>query len=145
MGWSNLVGAVTALAYYASCILVFLSRLLGQPQVGHAIGYGQMALAAPLVILIAAAPGLARPFLYYVQVALLLAFLIVETLLDYVLKVDFRTVRWMVIAYVMLFFAATGGMLGVAALAGRAWMIAGVALFLTMAVLTFVQRAVTGM
>ena len=73
MGWSNLVGAVTALAYYASCILVFLFRLLGQPQVGHAIGYGQMALAAPLVILIAAAPGLARPFLYYVQVALFLA------------------------------------------------------------------------
>jgi hypothetical protein len=36
-------------------------------------------------------------------------------------------------------------LLGVARLAGRGWTIAGGILFLAMAVLTFVQRAVTGM
>jgi hypothetical protein len=50
-----------------------------------------------------------------------------------------------VIGYVVLFFAGIGGMLGVAANAGRGWNIAALALFLIMAVLTFVQRAVTGM
>ena len=69
----------------------------------------------------------------------------VELLLDYVLKIEFRQVTWTVISYVMLFFAATGGMLGVAANGGRVWMISAVILYLVMAVLAFVQRAVTGM
>ena len=42
-------------------------------------------------------------------------------------------------------FAATGGMIGVASLAGAGWAIAAVILFLIMAVLAFVQRAVTGL
>lgn len=75
----------------------------------------------------------------------MLAWLVVEALLDYIVKVDFRKVRWMVISYVVLFFAGTGGMLGVAANAGRGWSISAIILFLIMAVLTFVQRRVTGM
>lgn len=51
----------------------------------------------------------------------------------------------MVISYVTLFFAGAGGMLGVAAYAGRGWSIASIVLFLIMAVLAFVQRKVTGM
>jgi hypothetical protein len=51
----------------------------------------------------------------------------------------------MVISYVILFFAGTGGMLGVAANAGRGWAISAIILFLIMAALAFVQRTVTGM
>jgi len=69
----------------------------------------------------------------------------VEFLLDYALKIEFRQTRWMVISYVVLYFAGTGGMLGVAAKAGRGWTISAVILYLAMAVLCFVQRAVTGM
>jgi len=47
----------------------------------------------------------------------------------------------MVISYVTFFFAAAGGMIGVANLAGSGWAIAAVILFLIMAVLAFVQRA----
>lgn len=75
----------------------------------------------------------------------MLAWLAVEALLDYILQVDFRNVRWMLISYVVLFFAGAGGVLGVAANAGRGWAILAIVLFLVMAVLTFVQRAVTGM
>jgi hypothetical protein len=75
----------------------------------------------------------------------MLAWLIVEALLDYILKIDFRNIRWMLISYTVLFFAGAGGMLGVAANAGRGWSIAAIVLFLIMTVLTFVQRAVTGM
>jgi hypothetical protein len=91
------------------------------------------------------APQLGRPALYYIQVSCMLAWLVVEALLDYILKVDFRNVRWILISYVVLFFAGTGGMLGVAANAGRDWSIAAIVLFFLMTVLTFVQRAVTGM
>jgi hypothetical protein len=75
----------------------------------------------------------------------MLAWIVVEALLDYILKIDFRHVRWMVISYVVLFFAGAGGMLGVAANAGRGWSIVAIVLFIIMAILAFVQRAVTGM
>ena len=102
-------------------------------------------LSIPMVYLLVKAPQLQRPILYYIQIGLMLTWLFVELLLDYGLKIDFRKVRWMVISYVMLFFAGTGGMLGVASLAGRVWLIVSVILFFIMAVLAFVQRAVTGL
>jgi hypothetical protein len=101
-------------------------------------------LAIPLVYLLVEAPQLERPALYYIQIGLMLAWLLVEALLDYILKFDFRKVQWMVISYVVLFFAGMGGMLGVAANAGRGWTIVVGILFLIMAVLAFVQRSVTG-
>lgn len=142
---ANLIGAITAIAFFVSAILVFVFRLLGKPQFSHSIGYFEFLLAIPLIYLLIQAPQLGRPALYYIQIGCMLAWLVVEALLDYILKVDFRQVRWMVISYVVLFFAGTGGLLGVAANAGRSWSIAAIILFLIMAVLTFVQRAATGM
>jgi len=142
---TNLLGAIVAVVFYVSAILVFIFRLLGKPQYGHWIGYFEFFLLIPLGYLLITAPELERPTLYYIQISLMIAWLIVELLLDYILKIDFRQVRWMVISYVVLFFAGAGGMIGVARNAGRGWSILAVILFLVMAVLAFVQRAVTGM
>ena len=141
----NLLGAIVAAAFFVSAILVFIFRLLGRPQYGHWIGYFELFLAIPLIFLLLKAPQLERPALYYIQISCMLAWLIVLALLDYILKIEFREVRWMVISFVVLFFAGSGGMLGIATHAGREWSIAAIILFLIMAVLTFVQRAVTGM
>jgi hypothetical protein len=140
----NLLGALVAIAFFVSAILVFLARLLGRPQYGHWIGYFEFLLAIPLFLLILTAPKLHRPGLYYLQVGCMLAWLLLEAILDYKLKVDFRNIRWMLISYVVLFFAGAGGMLGVATNAGRSWSIPSIVLFLIMTILTFVQRAVTG-
>ena len=145
LGRMDLLGAVVAIAFYISAILVFSFRLLGKPQYGIWIGYFEFLLAIPMVFLLLKAPQLERPVLYYIQIGCMLSWLLVEALLDYILKIDFRNIRWIVISYVVLFFAGTGGMLGVASNAGREWSISAVVLFLIMAVLTFVQRAVTGM
>jgi hypothetical protein len=141
----NLIGAITAVAFFVSAILVFIFRLLGKPQYGHWIGYFEFALAIPLVYLLIKAPAAQRPTIYYIQIGAILLWLAIELLLDYILKIDFRNIRWMVITYVTLFFAGSGGLLGIARLAGMGWSIASIILFLVMAVLTFVQRAVTGM
>ena len=142
---TNLLGALVAVVFYASAIFLCIFRLLDRPQYGHWIGFIELLLALPLGYLLLTARQLERPVLYYVQIGLMLVWLLVELLLDYILKVDFRNVGWMVIGYVVLFFAGSGGMLGVAANAGRGWMILTVILFFVMAALAFVQRAVTGM
>lgn len=142
---ANLIGALTAAAFYLTCSLVFVFRLLRRPEAGRRIGYIEFLMAAPLAYLLWSAPRLGRPALYYIQIGLMFVFLLAELLLDYVFKLEFRQVRWMVIPYVVLFFAAAGGMLGVAANAGQLWTTVAAALFLAMAALTFVQRGVTGM
>jgi hypothetical protein len=74
----------------------------------------------------------------------MLIWLIVLFLVDYVFKYDFRHTQWMVISYVVLYFAGIGGMIGIAALAGRGWAISAIILFFIAAILAFIQRAVTG-
>lgn len=140
----NLMGAIVAITFFISVILVFISRLLGKPQFEYWIGCYQFLLAVPLGYLLLKAPALHRPALYYIQIGLMFIWLAVELCLDYIFKIDFRHIRWMVIGYVVLFFGASGGMVGVAALAGRGWATCAGILFLIMAALAFVQRAVTG-
>jgi hypothetical protein len=142
---ANILGAVLAYAIFITIILIFIVRLMKRPALEHGMGLALMIAAVPLVYLLAVAPSFQRPAIYYIQIGLMLAFLLVEFLLDYVLKIDFRSTRWMIIAYVMVFFSGTGGMIGVASQAGRAGAVAAVVLFLVMTALAFVQRAVTGM
>lgn len=141
---ANKLGAIVAVLFYLSAIFVFVFRLLGKPGAGHLIGYFEFLLAVPLIYLLFEASQLHRPVLYYIQIGCMLAWLLASAMLDYVFKIDFRHVRWIVIGYVMLFFAGTGGLIGIATNAGPAWTATAIALFLVMVVLTFVQRAVTG-
>ena len=142
---TDLLGAFVAHVIYISSILTFISRLLGRIQPGHWSGYPLLLMVFPLGYLLLKAPQLERPVLYYIQIGLMLVWILVEFLLDYALKIEFRQTQWMVISYVVLYFAGAGGMLGVASNAGRGWTISAVILFLVTAVLAFVQRAVTGM
>ncbi len=142
---TNLIAAILAGAYFLTCIVLFGLRLLGKAEFGRSIAGIQFLAVIPLLYLLFTAPQLQRSKLYYIQALLMLAFLIVELLLDYIFKVDFRQVRWMVITYVMFFFAATGGLLGMAAQAGKAWVILDGILYLVMAALAFIQRGVTGL
>ena len=141
---SNLIGAVSAVCFFIFAILVFVARLAGKPELGKWFGSFTFLLVLPLVWLLVKAPAEGRGGLYFIQIVAVLLWLVVELLLDYVFRVEFRQVRWMVILYVMLFFAAAGGMLGIASNAGKTWSITAVVLFFIMAILTFLQRWITG-
>lgn len=145
MAASNLTGAIVAVLAYALTIGVFTARLAARPALEHWLGLALIALLLPLLYLLFASNTAGRSGLYLLQLGLMIAYLVAELLLDYVFRYDFRSVRWMTIAYVMLFFAATGGMIGVASHAGKGWSYGSIVLFLAMAVLAFVQRRVTGM
>ena len=142
----DLLGGMVAVGYFCSMSLIFVLRLVGKVEIGRWLGLIQTVVMIPLVgYLFYAGWRHERPGLYLIQVGLMLAFLVVELLIDYLLKIDFRQVRWMVIVYVTFFFAATGGMIGVTSTAGKSWTIAAVITYLVMGVLAFVQRGVTGM
>ena len=141
----DLLGAIVAEVYMLLIIAMFIARLLGRSQLGHWLGLVSMFAIIPLIYLLATARSTNRPPIYFVWLGLMIFFLVVEFIIDYILKLNFRGVQWAVILYVMLFFGATGGMIGLAAQAGRWW--AGVTgcTFLIMAALAFIQRAKTGL
>jgi hypothetical protein len=140
----NLIGALTAHVIFISSIITFSSRLIFKIGPGHWVGTPLLLMVFPLGYLLLTAPGANRPFLYYIQAGLMLLFILLLFFVDYVFKYDFRQTQWMVISFVVFYCAGMGGMIGVASLAGRAWTISSVILFLIATILAFVQRAVTG-
>ena len=141
----NLLGAILANVINISTIIVFAFRLLDKPETGHWIGIIVQLSIFPLVYLLYTAKRFYRRRIYYIWVALMAVFIIVEFLVDWYPTVDFRNNLSIVIPYVTLFFGATGGMIGVASYAGKKWTIMTVITFLIVLVLAFIQRGVTGM
>ena len=141
----NLYGALLANVINITTISIFIARLLGEPDIGHWIGIIIQVSIIPLFYLLYAAKSLNRTRIYYIWIGLMITFIIVEFLVDWYPKFEFRNKLMIVIPYVMLFFGATGGMIGVASLAGKRWTVITFISFSIMFVLAFVQRQVTGM
>ena len=126
-------------------IVVFIMRISGQIEIGRWIGLFSTLVLIPLVFLLAVGLKTDRRGIYFAWLGLMILFLLFELVVDHILRIDFRSQQWSVIAYVMFFFAATGGMIGVASQAGKTWAVLTTIIFLIMAVLSFLQRAITGL
>jgi hypothetical protein len=126
-------------------IALFAARILGWLEIERWIGIVSSLILIPLIYLFVVGLKTNRRMIYFVWLGLMILFVLFELIVDDILRVDFRSVQWTVIPYVMFFFAATGGMIGVARQAGKAWSMVTYMIFLVMAVLTFVQHGITGL
>ena len=142
---ANILGSSLSVIILTICSLVFIFRLLGYQKVEYWLGIALILTAIPLTYLLLTANNFQRPTIYYIQIGIMIGFLIIELFLDYVFKLEFRNVTWIIIIYLIFFFGGTGGMIGIASQAGNMWMIVAVILWLIMTTLSFVQRAITGM
>ena len=142
---ANLVGAIAANVYMLLIIVVFISRIPGWLEIGHWVGFASSLIIVPLVYLFVVGLRTGQRKIYFVWLALMVLFALFELVVDQILAIDIRSSQWTVIPYVMFFFAATGGMIGIASQAGKAWSITTTIVFLIMAVLAFVQRGITGL
>lgn len=141
----NILGACLSIFILSICSLVFIFRLGGNHKVEYLLGWILILMIIPLTFLLITAKQFQRPPIYYIQIGLMIAFLILELFLDYICTLEFRKITWITVIYIIIFFSGTGGMIGVATLAGRIWMIAAVVLFFIMTILSLVQRKITGM
>ena len=140
----NLIGAITANVYILLVIAVFVARILGQPETGQWIGLASTLTLIPLVYLFVVGLNTNRRMIYFVWLGLMISFVLFELIVDHILSIDFRSIQWAVVPYVMFFFGATGGMIGIAAQAGKPWAVVTSLVFLIMAALAFVQHSMTG-
>lgn len=141
----NLLGGVVAMLAMILANAVFVFRLLERPRAEYIAGELLIGLIIPLLYLLVSSFRLKRPGIYLAWVGLMVLFLVVELVVDYAFQLPFRDVPWQAIAYVMLFFAALGGMIGLAGTAGKQWVIPAMVGFWVTAVMAFVQRQITGL
>ena len=141
----NLIGAITANVYMVLVIALLIVRILEQPEISRSIGLVSTIVLIPLVYLFVTGLRINRPRIYFIWLGLMILFVIFELIIDHILQLDFRNEQWSAILYVMFFFGATGGMIGVAAQAGKLWVYITSIVFLVMLVLSFIQRAITGL
>jgi hypothetical protein len=142
---ADLLGTITGLTILTTSILIFVFRLLGYSKAEYWAGILFILSSLPILFLLFKACEFQRPTIYFVQLGVMLTFILAELFLDYIFKVDFRHTRWMVISYATLFFAATGGMIGIVSQSGKGYSIIAVILFFVMTFLAFFQRFKTGM
>jgi hypothetical protein len=142
---ADLVGAITANVYMLLIITVFITRILGWLEIERWVGFASSLVIFPLLYLFVVGLRTSRRKIYFAWLALVVLFALFELVVDQIFMIDIRSAQWTVILYVIFFFAATGGMIGVAAQAGKAWSISTSMVFIVMAILAFVQRGITGL
>ena len=142
---ADLVGAITANVYMLLIIAVVVARILGFLEISRWIGFSSSLVIFPLLYLFVVGLRTGRRKIYFAWLVLMILFVLFELIVDQILRIDLRSQQSSVVPYVMFFFAATGGMIGVASQAGKAWTITTVIIFLILAVMSFVQRGITGL
>ncbi len=140
----NLLGAIVANLNNIILTAIFLARITKYPKAEFWLGALFISTIIPLGYLFVKAFAMNRPFLYFLQLALMIAFILMELLLDYILKIDFRQNRSLVIPYLTLFYASFGGMIGVASQNGKLWAPVTGVTFLAMVALSLFMHIKTG-
>ena len=99
----NILGASISVLIMAICSLIFISRLFRLQMVEYWLGIAFLLTAVPLIYLLYTVNRLQKPTIYYIQLGIMIVFIIIELLLDYIFKIDFRNIKWMTITYAIFF------------------------------------------
>ncbi len=140
----NLLGSIIANLNNVFLIGIFLARIYKYPTIEYWLGLLFISTIIPLILMLVKAFEMNRPLLYFVQLILMISFILLELLLDYILKIDFRQNRNIVIPYVTLFYATFGGMIGIASHTGKSWLLITIFTFLLMTFFSLFMYFKTG-
>ena len=128
----DLTGSIIANFNNVILILIFTARIYNYPRVEYWLGILFILTIIPLIFILGNSFSMERALIYYIQLILMIIFIIVELLLDYILKINFRNNSEILIPYLILFYASFGGMIGVASRSGKGWTIITIISFLIM-------------
>lgn len=137
----NLLGALIANINNILLTMLFLARINKYPKLEYWLGIIFMLSIIPLFfMLVNAFSANISNVLYFIQLILMIGFIVLEFLLDYLLKMDFRQNKKFEIIYLTIFYASLGGMIGIASHAGKKWIVITVITFLIMTATSLIMH-----
>jgi len=94
-------------------IFIFIMRYRGSEGLEHKIGYFVIACAFPLVIILINYIWIGIDLWIVIYLIIIINFLILETILDYILKIKFRKNPKIVGPYILFYYVAFWGLLAI--------------------------------
>jgi hypothetical protein len=107
----DLIAVGTANLFNVLIVGIMLARPKGWVRLEFSLGIASIALILPLGFVAGYNLWAARDFWLAALPSIMIVYLLVEGLLDYILKLPFRQTRWLG-AYLLLFYLAQWGMIG---------------------------------
>jgi hypothetical protein len=102
-----------AIALNIKIILIFLARYRGLEGLEHKIGYFVLACIIPLIIILINYILLGKELWIIIYIIIIISFLTFEMILDYILKLNFRTNLKIVVPYTLFYYVAFWGLLAI--------------------------------
>jgi hypothetical protein len=102
-----------AIALNVKIILIFLARYRGLEGLEHKIGYLVIACIIPLIIILINYISVGKELWIVIYIIIIISFLIFEMILDYILKLNFRTNPKIVGPYTLFYYVAFWGLLAI--------------------------------
>lgn len=94
-------------------ILIFLARYRGPEGLEHKIGYAVIVCIIPFTIILLNYILIGKDLWIVIYIIIIISFLIFEMILDYILKLNFRTNPKIVGPYVLFYYIAFWGLLAI--------------------------------
>jgi hypothetical protein len=136
----NLLGSVIANINNILMIFLFLARIYKYPKIEYWLGVVFMLSIVPITFMLIKARESNRAILYFIQLSLIIVFIVVEFVWDYLLKLDFRQNQNYVIPFLILFYSSFGGMIGISSHSGKQWTVITVITFLLMTTVSLIMH-----
>jgi hypothetical protein len=102
-----------AIALNVKIILIFLARYRGLDGLEHNIGYLVIACIIPLIIILINYILIGKELWIIIYIIIIISFLTFEMILDYILKLNFRTNLKIVVPYTLFYYVAFWGLLAI--------------------------------
>jgi hypothetical protein len=115
------VFVLCALAFNLLIAGIFVVQKHGRQDLTRALGIAWLGLGLPLLVVFVRYLIAGRELWVTVYFALILIYMLVELLLDYVFKMDFRSRKIIHIPYIILEYVALFGLMGISFAINRTW------------------------
>ncbi len=94
-------------------IAIFIVRKKGFEQLEHKIGYIVINCAIPLFIIMLNYILIRKELWIIIYIIIIISFLMIEMMLDYILKIEFRSNLKIAVPYVIIYYIAFWGLLAI--------------------------------
>ncbi|UCH60399.1 MAG: hypothetical protein JSV61_02700 [Anaerolineales bacterium] len=117
----DLVFVITATLFNLLIAAIFIAQKRQRPDLVRVFGILWLALGIPLLLVFIHYLGLGKELWLMIYFGLVLFYMLVELLLDYIFKFDFRSKPSTHIPYIVLEYIALFGLIGISFAVNRTW------------------------
>ncbi|HSF80889.1 MAG TPA: hypothetical protein VLA49_06625 [Anaerolineales bacterium] len=143
LGAYDLAFVITATLFNLLIAAIFIAQKRQRADLVRVFGILWLSLGIPLLLVFVHYLSLGKELWIMIYFGLVLFYMLVELLLDYILKFDFRSKRSTHIPYIILEYVALIGLIGISFAVDRTWgFVVSISFWILLVALIFLYRGI---